>query len=78
MVADYFDIAIDLLLGFKLPVFTKRAQRQLISHPKFYFFDVAVYRAIRPVGPLDSSQAIEGHALETLVLQHMRAFNDYY
>ncbi|MEM1244578.1 MAG: ATP-binding protein [Pseudomonadota bacterium] len=77
IVNNYFDVACDLLLGIKLPVFTKHAQRQLISHPKFYFFDVGVYRAIRPVGPLDIHESIEGHALETLVLQHIRAFNDY-
>ncbi|MBB72073.1 MAG: ATPase [Legionellales bacterium] len=78
VVANFFDITIDLLLGFKLPVFTKHAQRQLVSQPKFYLFDVGVYRAIRPIGPLDSTEAIDGHALETLVLQHIRAFNDYY
>jgi len=77
-VANYFDITIDLLLGFKLPVFTKRAQRQLIAHPKFYLFDVGVYRAVRPMGPLDATENVDGHALETLVLQHIRAFNDYY
>ena len=77
VVANYFDITIDLMLGTMLPVFTKHAQRQLISHPKFYFYDVGVYRAIRPTGPLDSHESIDGHALETLVLQHIRALNDY-
>ena len=78
VVANFFDITIDLLLGFNLPVFMKHAKRQLVSHPKFYLFDVGVYRAIRPMGPLDSPEAIDGDALETLVLQHIRAFNDYY
>ena len=45
IVADFFDITQDLLIGTTLPVFTKHAQRQLVAHPKFYFFDVGVYRA---------------------------------
>ncbi len=75
--ANYFDIVEDLLIGVRIPVFTKHAQRQLVSHPKFYYFDVGVYRALRPTGPLDSPESIDGHALETLVLQHLRAINDY-
>lgn len=39
IVAEFFNIAIDILLGIQLPVFTKHAQRQLIAHPKFYFFE---------------------------------------
>lgn len=78
IVTNYFNIVIDLLIGFMLPVFTKRAKRRLVLHPKFYFFDAGVYRAIRPMGPLDSPEEADGPALETLFLQHIRAINDYY
>jgi predicted AAA+ superfamily ATPase len=74
----YFDIVEDLLLGMKIPVFTRRAQRQLVSHPKFYFFDVGIYRTIRPRGILDTDDEIDGAGLETLFLQHLLAINDYY
>lgn len=77
-VVAYFDIVEDLLLGMKIPVFTRRAQRQLVSHPKFYFFDVGIYRTIRPRGILDTEDEIDGAGLETLVLQHLLAINDYY
>lgn len=77
-VSDYFQILEDLLLASRLPVFSKRAKRDLISHPKFYYFDVGVFRAIRPRGPLDSEADIDGPALETLFLQEARAINDYY
>jgi len=76
-VEGYVDILQDLLLGFKLEVFSKRAKRVLVSHPKFYFFDTGVFRANRPTGPLDIPQAIEGAALEGLVAQHLRAWCDY-
>lgn len=77
IVEGYFDILEDLLLSIRLPVFTLRAKRKLVAHPKFYFFDVGVYRTIRPAGPLDTEQEASGAALETLFLQNLRAINDY-
>jgi predicted AAA+ superfamily ATPase len=67
----------DLLLSFKVPVFDKRAKRLLSSHPKFYYFDVGVFNALRPKGPLDHFPNIAGIALETLVAQHLKAWIDY-
>ncbi len=49
----------------------------MINHQKFYFFDAGVYRAIRPAGPLDSPQEIDGIALENLILQNIIAWNAY-
>jgi uncharacterized protein len=73
-VDNYLQILEDLLLAFTVPVFARRAKRKLVSHPKFYFFDVGVYRILRPQGILDSSQEIEGWALEGLVAQHLRSW----
>lgn len=75
---NYFSILEDLLIAVHLPVFSRKAKRKLISQKKFYFFDAGVVRAIRPVGPLDSDAEIDGPALETLVLQELRAVNDYH
>ena len=75
---NYFSILEDLLIAVRLPVFSRKAKRKLISQKKFYFFDAGVFRAIRPVGPLDSDAEIDGPALETLVFQELRAVNDYY
>jgi predicted AAA+ superfamily ATPase len=76
-VEGYVKILEDLLLAFFLPVFSKRAKRQLSSHNKFYMFDAGVYRFLRPQGHLDHPQEIEGLALEGLVYQHLRAWNAY-
>ncbi len=51
----------------------RRAQRQLVQHQKFFFFDAGVFRSLRPRGPLDAPEEIEGLALEGLVAQHLRA-----
>lgn len=76
-VEGYVGILEDLLLAFRLPVFVKRAKRETSAHPKFYFFDVGVFRSLRPKGPLDSPHEIDGHALEGLVAQHLRAWIAY-
>lgn len=75
VVESYFGILDDLLIGVRLPVFEKRARRQVVGHPKFYFFDAGVYRAARPSGPLDDPGQIDGVAVETLVFQELRATN---
>jgi predicted AAA+ superfamily ATPase len=76
-VDGYVSILEDMLLGVRLPVFAKRAKRRLVSHAKFYFFDAGVYRAVRPRGPLDRPEEIDGAALEGLVFQHLRAWTEY-
>lgn len=76
-VENYIEILEDLLLAYRLPIFSKRAKRELSTHPKFYLFDAGVFRALRPKGPLDSTDEINGAALEGLVAQHLRAWNDY-
>lgn len=78
MVNNYFEILEDLLLSVKIPVFTQRAKRKMIAHEKFYFFDVGVYRILKPMGPLDTPEEAEGAGLETLFLQSLLAINDYY
>jgi len=77
VVEGYIKILEDILLAFRIPVFTKRAQRALVSHPKFYFFDTGVFRTLRPRGPLDHPEEIDGAALEGLVAQHLRAWMAY-
>ena len=76
VVENYFSILRDTLLSYELPIFSKKAKRDLINKRKFYFFDVGVFRAIRPQGILDSSSDLNGIALETLVLQEISAHNE--
>ena len=58
VVEGYTGILEDILLGFRLPVFTRRAKRGLAAHPKFYLFDTGVFRSLRPRGPLDMPEEI--------------------
>lgn len=76
-VESYINILEDLLLIYKLPVFTKRAKRDLVNNHKVYLFDAGIYNALRPKGLLDKREEIDGAGLEGLVLQHLKAWNDY-
>ena len=76
-VAGYVSILEDLLLSFKVPVFARRAKRNLSVHPKFYLFDAGVFRSLRPKGLLDAPQEIDVTALEGLVAQHLHAWIGY-
>ena len=73
-VENYISILEDLLLGFKLQPFNRRAKRQTSTHPKFYLFDPGVYKNLRKLGPLDKSEEIEGPGLEGLVAAHLKAW----
>lgn len=77
VVEGYIKILEDILLAFRIPAFTKKAKRAVISHPKFFFFDAGVFRTLRPKGPLDRPEEIDGAALEGLIAQHLRAWIAY-
>lgn len=76
-VQGYFDILVDTLIGFWLPAWKlKRATKQK-NHPKFYFFDPGVVRALS--GRVDyppSSQEL-GFLMETVLLHELRAYLSY-
>lgn len=76
-VEGYIEILEDLLLSFRIQVFKKRAKRALIEHPKFYFFDTGIFRALRPKGFMDHVEELDGLALEGLVAQHLCAWIGY-
>ncbi len=73
---NYFLILESLLIGYRIQAFSKRAKRRLVLHPKFYFFDTGIYRTIRPHGPYDRSEEIDGAALEGLFFQELMATNE--
>lgn len=76
-VEGFIEILEDLLLGFRLKVFTRKAKRHLIQHPKFYYMDAGIFRSLRPKGPLDVPEEISGASMEGLVAQQLRAWIAY-
>ncbi|MBU1121919.1 MAG: ATP-binding protein [Candidatus Omnitrophota bacterium] len=76
VIESYISILEELLIAYRLPVFVKKAKRRLILHPKFYFFDAGIYRTLRPKGPLDMPEVMEGITFESLFFQELMAIND--
>jgi len=66
--------------GKKRNIFSKKQERKDRNDPldyaKSYFFDTGVYRTLRPMGPLDAPEEVDGIALETLFLQEIIALNE--
>ncbi len=77
-VQGYFEILVDTLIASPLPAWRPRAKVKEIQHPKFYFFDPGVVRALsgRLHDPVADSE--RGHLLETYVLHELRAFLSYH
>jgi uncharacterized protein len=76
-VQGHFDVLVDTLVGSWLPAFRPRARIKEVQHPKFYFFDPGLVRALarRSREPLDSAE--RGPLLETLVLHELRSEIEY-
>ena len=76
-VQGYFDILIDTLVGFWLnPWKLKRATKQ-IAHPKFYFFDPGVVRALSGRLSYPPSPEEIGALFETFLFGEIRAYLAY-
>jgi predicted AAA+ superfamily ATPase len=75
-VQGYFDTLVDTLLGVWLPAWRPRARVKEVGHPKFYFFDTGVVRALasRVRDPLERDE--RGSLLETYVFHELRAYQD--
>lgn len=76
-VSTYFDILVDTLIGNWLPAWTPRAKVKEIAHPKFYFFDCGVIRAIQKLLRDDASSEARGLLFETLVFHELNAHISY-
>jgi predicted AAA+ superfamily ATPase len=76
-VQGYFETLVDTLLGIWLPAWRPRARVKEVGHPKFFFFDTGVVRALagRSHEPLERAE--RGPLLETYVLHELRAYQDH-
>jgi predicted AAA+ superfamily ATPase len=73
-VQRYFETLVGTLIGVWLPAWRPRRKVKEVAHPKFFFFDTGVVRALlaKLRDPLESAE--RGQLLETLVLHELRAW----
>ena len=76
-VRQWYDVLQSTLIGCQLEPFTKTKKRKAISTAKFYFFDIAIARALRdiPVPAEGTSEA--GEYFEQLVFMELNTWIDY-
>ncbi|MFN8828106.1 MAG: ATP-binding protein [Planctomycetota bacterium] len=72
-VQRYFQILVDTLIGVMVPAWQPRLKVREVAHPRFYFFDPGVARAVagRIRAPVHEQE--RGALLETWVLHELRA-----
>ncbi|MBI3296920.1 MAG: ATP-binding protein [Elusimicrobia bacterium] len=78
-IQEYFRILEDTLLGFLLDPYAKSARRRLTRHPKFYFFDTGVLRAITKslAVPVEPRSPQFGVLFEHHFINEVRRLNSY-
>ncbi len=79
-VASYYQILEDTLIGFFLPSWGHHLSRkQLVTHGKFYFFDLGVVSALTQnlSGSLSPKNPLFGHVFEHFCLLEFTRISDY-
>lgn len=77
---NYYSILEDTYLGFFLPAFHQSVRKQQASHPKFYFFDLGVKRALERVlnDRFSPGSYAFGDAFEHFVIAEFYRLNQYF
>jgi predicted AAA+ superfamily ATPase len=76
-VSSYLEILEDTLLAFRLPAFEARLRVRERRHPKLYWADAGVPRAMkRQLGPPTAEE--RGHLFEGWIASLLRAYRDYH
>ncbi len=78
-IQEYFQVLQDTLIGFFLPSFSGSARKQLAKHPKFYFFDTGVHRAVcgKLSVPLHPGTSEYGDMFEHFMVCEIARYIDY-
>lgn len=78
-VQSYFQILEDTLLGSFLFPYLKSARKRTIMHPKFYFFDIGVTRALtkKLTLPMEPRTPEFGKAFEHFIILEALSMNSY-
>ena len=78
-VKEYFQILEDTLMGFFLMPYSRKVRKRLVKHPKFYFFDTGVQRAIAKKMALELSPktAEFGRAFEHFLIAEIKRLAAY-
>jgi predicted AAA+ superfamily ATPase len=75
-VLGYLEVLEDTLVAFRLPAFTPRLRVKERTHPKLYWIDAGLVRALKNAsGPTAPEE--RGHLFEGFIAGVLRAYRDY-
>lgn len=77
-VRGYFDILTDTLLGRWLPAYRPRAKVKEVAHPKFYWFDCGIARALSGGFRQPLFKDWDGFAMEQWIFHELSAYMHYF
>lgn len=78
-VKEFFQILEDTLIGFHLTAYSKSSRKKLVSHSKFYFFDLGVVKALakRLSLQIEKRSSDYGKAFEHFIILELMKFSRY-
>lgn len=76
-VQSFFEILVDTLIGYWVRAWRLKSATKQVAHPKFYFFDSGVARALSGRLPYPPTQEELGPLLETYIFSELRAYLNY-
>jgi len=76
-VQSYFEVLSDTLMGYWVEAWQLKKRTKQVAHPKFYFFDPGVVRALSGRLPYPPSPEEMGPLLETYLFNEIRAYLEY-
>jgi predicted AAA+ superfamily ATPase len=76
-VQNYFEILTDTLIGYRLPAWSQSKKRKAFETDKFYLFDTGIVNALVGRNSVSLKTPEAGFLLETLILNELRAWNEY-
>jgi predicted AAA+ superfamily ATPase len=78
-IKEYFQILEDTLIGFFLMPFNSSHRARLVKHPKFYFFDTGVQRALinKLSIKLERKTQAYGDCFEHFIIRQITTYSNY-
>jgi len=76
-VQNYFSVLVDTLIGYWIEPWKLKRRTKQVQHPKFYFFDPGVVRALSSRIAYPVAYEERGPLLETLLLNEIRSYLSY-
>jgi len=73
----WFQVLLDILLGFELEPYTSTVKRKAVETSKFYFFDMGVVRSLRRLPEITPGSADYGEFFEHFICLELKTWIDY-